>query len=239
MAAEGSDQRFVFGMFFVTFLYAAQVSAESNFNEEQGAFAAANVCRWWVGGNLGCLWHRSSPGLPLYPRLSRLVVRRTGGPIPECNWVQRCTPGHGRWPLAGVVGLGCPQTHPHVAGVVVGLGLWRCPNSKSSQSLGSGCNTGGESGVERTAMRAPGVCVFVPASADTRRRVCGEWRVPPPLKAFRMAAWVSRHAALCLLMIWLLWAGHSPATWVHESWRPQSGHASDGAWPYLYASFPV
>ena len=49
MAAEGSDQRFVFGMFFVTFLYAAQVSAESNFNEKQCAFAAANVCRWWVG----------------------------------------------------------------------------------------------------------------------------------------------------------------------------------------------
>ena len=120
-----------------------------------------------------------------------------------------------------------------------GVGVVAVSNSKSSQSLGSGCNTGGESGVDRLAMRAPGVCVFVPASADTRRRVCGEWRVPPPLKAFRMAAWVSRHAALCLLMIWLLWAWHSPTTWVHESWRPQSEHASDGAWPYLYASFPV
>ena len=49
MAAEGSDQRFVFGMFFVTFLNAAQVSAESNLNEKQCAFASANVCRWWVG----------------------------------------------------------------------------------------------------------------------------------------------------------------------------------------------
>ena len=49
IAAEGSDQRFVFGMFFVTFLNAAQVSAESNFNEKQCAFAAANVSRWWFG----------------------------------------------------------------------------------------------------------------------------------------------------------------------------------------------
>ena len=87
-----------------------------------------------------------------------------------------------------------------------GVGVVAVSNSKSSQSLGSGCNTGDESGVDRLAMRAPGVCVFVPASADTRRRVCGDWRVPPPLKAFRMAAWVSRHAALCLLMIWLFWA---------------------------------
>ena len=35
VAAEGSDQRFVFCMFFVTFLNAAQVSAEPNFNEKQ------------------------------------------------------------------------------------------------------------------------------------------------------------------------------------------------------------
>ena len=31
----------------------------------------------------------------------------------------------------------------------------------------------------------------------------------------------------------------SPATWVHESGRPHSWQASDGAWPYLKASLPV
>ena len=63
--------------------------------------------------------------------------------------------------------------------------------------------------------------------------------MPPPLKAVRMAAWVSWHAALCLLMMWLLWCEHWPAMCVHESGKPHSGHASVGANPYLYASLPL
>ena len=54
-----------------------------------------------------------------------------------------------------------------------------------------------------------------------------------------MAAWVSWHAALCLLMMWLLWCEHWPAMCVHESGKPHSGHASVGANPYLYASLPL
>ena len=48
------------------------------------------------------------------------------------------------------------------------------------------------------------VWCLLPASVETRRRSWGEYMVPPPLKAVLMAAWVSWHAALCLLMIWLV-----------------------------------
>ena len=47
--AEGCDQRLLFCVFFVTFLHAAQVSADPNFNEKQCAFTTADVCRGWVG----------------------------------------------------------------------------------------------------------------------------------------------------------------------------------------------
>ncbi len=46
------------------------------------------------------------------------------------------------------------------------------------------------------------LCLF-PASEATRRRSRGEYMAPPPLKDVLMAAWVSWHAALCLLMMWL------------------------------------
>ncbi len=48
------------------------------------------------------------------------------------------------------------------------------------------------------------VCCLIPASDETRRRSRGDYIVPPPLKAVRMAAWVSWHVALCLMMTWLL-----------------------------------
>ena len=67
----------------------------------------------------------------------------------------------------------------------------------------------------------------------------GEYIVPPPLKAVRMAAWVSWHVALCLLIMWLLWCEHWPAMCVHESGMPHSGHTSVSASPYLYASLPL
>ena len=63
--------------------------------------------------------------------------------------------------------------------------------------------------------------------------------MPPPLNAVRMAAWVSWHAALCLLMMLLACYGHSPAMWVHESGSPHNGHASVVARPYIYASLPL
>ena len=77
------------------------------------------------------------------------------------------------------------------------------------------------------------VCNLVPASIVTSRRSCSEYRVPPPLNANRMAAWVSWQAALCLLMNWSLWVLHSPAMWVQESGSPHNGHASVGACLYL------
>ena len=45
----------------------------------------------------------------------------------------------------------------------------------------------------------------------------GEYIVPPPLKVVRMAACVSWHAALCMMMMWLLWCEYWPAMCVHES----------------------
>ena len=63
--------------------------------------------------------------------------------------------------------------------------------------------------------------------------------VPPPLKVVGMAVWVSWHAALCLLIMWLLWCEHWPAMCVHESGMSHSGHASEGDDPYLYASLPL
>ena len=54
-----------------------------------------------------------------------------------------------------------------------------------------------------------------------------------------MAAWVSWHVALYLLMMWLLWCEHWPAMYVYESGMPHSGHASVVAKPYLYASLPL
>ena len=53
MAAEGCDQRFVFGVFFVTFLNAAQVSTEPNFNEKEVFTTGAHSLRQtFVGGGL-------------------------------------------------------------------------------------------------------------------------------------------------------------------------------------------
>ena len=78
-----------------------------------------------------------------------------------------------------------------------------------------------------------------PASIVTRQRSCGEYRVPPPLKADLMVAWVSWQAALCLLINWSLWVLHCPATCVQLSGSPQSGHASVGACLYLNASLPL
>ena len=83
------------------------------------------------------------------------------------------------------------------------------------------------------------VWCLLPASVETRRRSWGEYMVPPPLKAVLMAAWVSWHAALCLLMIWLVWYEHCLAMCVQESGNPHSGHASVGASPYLCASLPL
>ena len=60
-------------------------------------------------------------------------------------------------------------------------------------------------GAVRSVMSLSIVCNLVPASIVTSRRLCGEYRVPPPLNANRMAAWVSWQAALCLLMNWSLW----------------------------------
>ncbi len=81
-------------------------------------------------------------------------------------------------------------------------------------------------------------CLF-PASGETRRRSRGEYMAPPPLKSVLMAAWVSLHAALCLLMMWLVRCEHCPAMCVQESGKPQKGHASVGDSPYLYASLPL
>ncbi len=63
--------------------------------------------------------------------------------------------------------------------------------------------------------------------------------MPPPLNAVRIAAWVSWHDALCMLMMWLLWYEHCPAMCVHESGMPHNGHAAVGANPYLYASLSL
>ncbi len=63
--------------------------------------------------------------------------------------------------------------------------------------------------------------------------------MPPHLNAVRMAAWVSWHVALCLLMMLLLWCAHWPAMRVHESGMPHNMHVSVGANPYLYASLPL
>ncbi len=48
------------------------------------------------------------------------------------------------------------------------------------------------------------VYCLVPASIVTKRRSCGEYRVPPPLNADMIVAWVSWQAVLCLLMNWSL-----------------------------------
>ncbi len=63
--------------------------------------------------------------------------------------------------------------------------------------------------------------------------------VPPPLKDVLMAAWVSWHVALCLLMMRLVWREHCPAMCVQESGKPHNGHACVGASSYLYASLPL
>ncbi len=63
--------------------------------------------------------------------------------------------------------------------------------------------------------------------------------VPPPLNAVLMAACVSWHAALCLLMNLFLRDLHSPTMCVHESGSPHNGHASVGASLYLCASLPL
>ncbi len=63
--------------------------------------------------------------------------------------------------------------------------------------------------------------------------------MPPPLNVVRMAAWVSWHAALCLLLMLLVCCGHSLAMWVHESGSPHNGHASVVTRPYMYASLPL
>ncbi len=97
------------------------------------------------------------------------------------------------------------------------------------------------SGVEAVSsvMSSSDVWCLVPASIVIRRRSCGEYRVPPALNADLMAAWVSWHAALCLLINWSFWVMHSPAMCVQESGSPHSRHASVGACLYLKASLPL
>jgi len=48
------------------------------------------------------------------------------------------------------------------------------------------------------------VWCLVPTSIVTRRRSCGEYRVPPPLNADLIAAWASWQVAFCLLMNWFV-----------------------------------
>ena len=80
---------------------------------------------------------------------------------------------------------------------------------------------------------------LVPASIDISIRSCDDKIVPPPLDAVLMAWWDSWQAALCLMMIWLIWDMHWPAIWVEESDSPHSGHASVRTNFYLYANLPL
>ncbi len=56
-------------------------------------------------------------------------------------------------------------------------------------------------GAVSSVMSSSDVWCLIPASIVARQRSCGENRVPPPLNADLIAAWVSWQAALCLLII--------------------------------------
>jgi hypothetical protein len=56
-----------------------------------------------------------------------------------------------------------------------------------------------------------GCLVFSSGVRFISLRVCCEYIVPPLFNAIIMAAWVSWHAAMFLLMNWLFWGLHSPA----------------------------
>ena len=118
-----------------------------------------------------------------------------------------------------------------------------CGGLLSQSVLGEGVcvvrSCSSEVGVVRSAISSSEVWCLVPASSVTRRRSCGVYRVPAPLNADLMAAWLNWQAAICLLMNWSLWELHCPAMCVHESRSPQSGHASVGACLYLKASLPL
>ena len=67
---------------------------------------------------------------------------------------------------------------------------------------GLSCLRGG--GVVRSLMSSSVVYCLVHASIVINLRSCDEHMVPPPLNAVLMVACVRWHAALCLLMNWLL-----------------------------------
>ena len=102
--------------------------------------------------------------------------------------------------------------------------LWRTSSDVdrgANQSYGGGSVVGGrllssEVG-EIDSMESPLVMGCVPVSAVIRTRPGALWRAPPPLVVFRIAAWMSWHAALWRLMRMASSSEHFPAIWVHES----------------------